>query len=115
VPADCGIRVGGEARTWGDGCCIIFDDSFEHEVWNESAHERIVLIVDVWHPDLSDDEVKLLDGLYRFVVARSTSGWWARRGRKTAVRFRFGHRVARSRVMVAGRHSPRSLRDALEE
>jgi aspartate beta-hydroxylase len=66
VPAGCGIRVGGEARRWSEGRCIVFDDSFEHEVWNESARERIVLIVDLWHPDLSDDEVALLEGLYAF-------------------------------------------------
>ena len=34
---------------------IIFDDSFEHEVWNETDEPRIVLIVDLWHPQLRTD------------------------------------------------------------
>jgi aspartate beta-hydroxylase len=67
VPEGCGIRVGDETRTWREGGCIVFEDSFEHEVWSESDRERIVLIVDLWHPDLTDDEVALLDGLYQFV------------------------------------------------
>jgi aspartyl/asparaginyl beta-hydroxylase (cupin superfamily) len=54
VPANCGIRAGDTSTTWCEGACIVFDDSFPHEVWNESAHERIVLVVDLWHPDLSD-------------------------------------------------------------
>jgi aspartate beta-hydroxylase len=32
---------------------LIFDDSFEHEVWQEAASYRLILIVDVWHPALS--------------------------------------------------------------
>ena len=31
---------------------LIFDDSFEHEVWHEGADDRVVLICDMWHPDL---------------------------------------------------------------
>ncbi|MEN9449152.1 MAG: hypothetical protein RJA25_2442 [Bacteroidota bacterium] len=54
------IRVGDEIRTWETGKCIIFDDSFEHEVWNRSKITRIVLIVDVWNPVLTDEEIKAL-------------------------------------------------------
>eukprot|EP00927_Polykrikos_kofoidii_P038053 TRINITY_DN32315_c0_g1_i2.p1 TRINITY_DN32315_c0_g1~~TRINITY_DN32315_c0_g1_i2.p1 ORF type:complete len:316 (+),score=45.84 TRINITY_DN32315_c0_g1_i2:104-1051(+) len=53
VPAEgCGMRVGGEARCWREGECIVFDDSWEHEVWNESTRSRVVLLVNFWHPDL---------------------------------------------------------------
>ncbi len=40
-------------RTWEEGKVIVFDDSFEHEVWNDSKQERIVLLLNFWHPDLS--------------------------------------------------------------
>ncbi len=60
VPDGCGLRVGGVAGAWESGRCIVFDDGFVHEVWNLGARRRTVLIVDIWHPDLSDDEVALL-------------------------------------------------------
>lgn len=63
VPADCGFKVGGETRTWTEGECLIFDDGFVHEVWNNSDTHRVVLIFDMWHPDLSDVERHALDVL----------------------------------------------------
>ena len=52
----CEIRVGSETRSWVPGKCMIFDDSFEHEAWNHSGAERVVLIVDLWHPELTPCE-----------------------------------------------------------
>ncbi len=60
VPAGTGIRVGGERRTWAEGRCLLFEDAFEHEVWNRSGERRIVLIVDFWHPDLTPVEIEAL-------------------------------------------------------
>jgi aspartate beta-hydroxylase len=68
IPDRCGVRAGGEARSWQAGRCIVFDDSFEHEAWNHSGQRRVVLIVDFWHPGLSDDEVALLTGFRRHAV-----------------------------------------------
>ena len=34
---------------------LLFDDSFEHEVWNHTSEPRLVLIVDIWHPQLQHD------------------------------------------------------------
>ncbi|MDP9649638.1 aspartyl/asparaginyl beta-hydroxylase domain-containing protein [Paraburkholderia caledonica] len=53
VPPEALMRVGPETVRWEVGKCIVFDDSFEHEVWNLGSEERIVLIVDVPHPDAS--------------------------------------------------------------
>lgn len=39
---------------------LIFDDSFEHEVWHNGTGVRLVLIVDIWHPDLTEQERKTL-------------------------------------------------------
>lgn len=56
VPPDCSIRVGNETRGWTEGQCLIFDDSFRHEAWNNSTEPRAVLILDVWNPGLSERE-----------------------------------------------------------
>jgi aspartate beta-hydroxylase len=52
----CRLRVGSETREWKEGKCLVFDDSFEHEVWNDSNEERVVLIFDFWHPELTGVE-----------------------------------------------------------
>jgi len=45
-----------------EGQCVAFDDSFQHEAWNGHPDTaRVVLIVDVWHPDLTDPEVRALE------------------------------------------------------
>ncbi|MEP7186767.1 MAG: aspartyl/asparaginyl beta-hydroxylase domain-containing protein [Rhodanobacter sp.] len=56
VPPDCAIRVGGEEHIWQEGRCVTFDDTYEHEAWNRSGQTRVVLILDSWHPDLSEVE-----------------------------------------------------------
>ena len=53
VPEGCKIRVGDQVRLWREGECLVFDDSFEHEVWHEGSGERVVLICDCWHPSLN--------------------------------------------------------------
>ena len=76
VPDGCSIRVGDEVRTWVEGRCLLFDDSFEHEVWNNATSERLVLIVDVWHPDLELDAERLahLDGPQKDAYAALRAG-----------------------------------------
>jgi len=55
------LRVGDEIRALEEGKCVVFDDSFEHEAWNDDPERtRLVLILDVWHPDLTPKEVKFL-------------------------------------------------------
>ena len=46
----CRIRVGCDVRTWAEGQSLIFDDTFEHEVWNSTDKERVVLFVDFLRP-----------------------------------------------------------------
>eukprot|EP00929_Paragymnodinium_shiwhaense_P076452 TRINITY_DN39313_c0_g1_i2.p1 TRINITY_DN39313_c0_g1~~TRINITY_DN39313_c0_g1_i2.p1 ORF type:complete len:280 (+),score=25.47 TRINITY_DN39313_c0_g1_i2:84-842(+) len=60
VPDGCGIRTGETTRCWNEGRCLIFDDSWEHEVWNNGTADRVVLLINFWHPDLEEhlwDEV----------------------------------------------------------
>ena len=56
VPSGCGFRVGNETRGWREGQAWVFDDTIEHEAWNESALPRVILICDIWNPRLSGAE-----------------------------------------------------------
>ncbi|XP_077365307.1 aspartyl/asparaginyl beta-hydroxylase isoform X2 [Festucalex cinctus] len=49
----CRIRCTDQTREWEEGKVLIFDDSFEHEVWQEADTFRLIFIVDVWHPQLT--------------------------------------------------------------
>jgi len=55
---DCGMRVQDDTRAWKAKELLIFDDSYEHEVWNRSDTERVVLIFDVWHPQLTNKNIE---------------------------------------------------------
>jgi aspartyl/asparaginyl beta-hydroxylase (cupin superfamily) len=63
VPPGCGLRVGNETRSWVEGETLIFDDSIEHEAWNNSDRTRVVLLFDIWRPELSDEERHLVAAL----------------------------------------------------
>lgn len=58
------MRVDTETRTWKAGECLIFDDSFEHEVRHRGHVPRVVLLVDCWHPGLSPRERAFLEVFY---------------------------------------------------
>ena len=61
------------------GTCLVFDDFFEHEAWNHTDEDRVVLIVDLWHPGLSATEVRLLETLHSYTHfhARRLNRYWA--------------------------------------
>jgi len=63
VPADCALRVGGELHAWQEGRVVVFDDTYEHEAWNRSSEIRVVLIFDVWNPQLAEVERAAISGL----------------------------------------------------
>ncbi|XP_078494398.1 aspartyl/asparaginyl beta-hydroxylase-like isoform X8 [Ciona intestinalis] len=54
------LRCADDIRTWEEGKVLIFDDSFEHEVWQQADTFRLILIVDVWHPDITKREKRTL-------------------------------------------------------
>ena len=62
VPPACGFRVGPETREWRVGEAWAFDDTIEHEAWNDSDEPRLILIVDTWNPYLSVEECAYLTG-----------------------------------------------------
>ncbi len=69
VPPNCGFRVGGETRQWRAGQAFAFDDTIEHEAWNDSDELRAVLIFDVWNPYLTEVEKSLLRHFYMIADA----------------------------------------------
>ena len=53
VPPGCWLRVGNETREWEEGEVLIFDDSIEHEARNPSDRLRVILLFDMWRPELN--------------------------------------------------------------
>lgn len=72
VPEGCGFRVGGEIRQWVEGQAFAFDDTIEHEAWNDSDALRAVLIFDVWNPHLTAMEQELIG---RYFAAADRTGF----------------------------------------
>lgn len=70
---DCGIRVGPMIRPWITDKAIVFDDSYDHEVWNHTTETRVLLLVDVWHPDISPIEKQEIVQLFQ--TARQEGMW----------------------------------------
>ena len=57
-PGESKLRVADQFLRWKEGDVFVFDDSFDHEVWHDNPEKesRIVLILDLWHPDLSAEQ-----------------------------------------------------------
>jgi aspartate beta-hydroxylase len=72
VPPGCGFRVGGETRQWVEGVPFAFDDTIEHEAWNDSDELRAVLILDVWNPHLTPAEQDMIVRYYAAADAAAT-------------------------------------------
>jgi aspartate beta-hydroxylase len=71
VPDNCGFRVGNDVRAWEPGKVWLFDDTMEHEAWNRSQEDRVILIFEVWKPELSETERGLVTRLLEAVDSYS--------------------------------------------
>jgi aspartyl/asparaginyl beta-hydroxylase (cupin superfamily) len=60
LPGPARFRVGNEVRDWRMGEAWVFDDTIEHEAWNDADEMRVILILDVWNPALSSAERQLV-------------------------------------------------------
>jgi aspartate beta-hydroxylase len=63
VPPGCRFRVGNETREWRSGRAWVFDDTINHEAWNDSDEYRIILMIDIWNPLLTVAERELVTAL----------------------------------------------------
>jgi len=71
LPGPAGFRVGNETREWRMGEAWVFDDTIEHEAWNDADGTRVILIFDIWNPLLSGTERELISAM---MTARN--GWY---------------------------------------
>ena len=69
VPDGCRLRVGAETRDVRAGEVLLFDDSIEHEAWNDSDAPRAILLFEVWRPELTAAERQALTVLFETVAA----------------------------------------------
>lgn len=67
-----GMAVGDQKVTWTPGVPIYFDDCYEHKVWNKTPENRVVLLFDMWHPDIKDEEKKAIKDMFGFA---NEQGW----------------------------------------
>ncbi|HEX8839452.1 MAG TPA: aspartyl/asparaginyl beta-hydroxylase domain-containing protein [Sphingomicrobium sp.] len=68
VPGACRLRVGCETRDVVEGKAMIFDDSVEHEAWNDGDAVRAVLLFEIWRPEIGEDEKVALTAMFEAVT-----------------------------------------------
>jgi aspartate beta-hydroxylase len=63
LPGPARFRVGNDERAWKLGQAWIFDDTIEHEAWNDADELRVILIFDVWNPYLEPGERERINAM----------------------------------------------------
>lgn len=63
LPGPARFRVGNTTREWKMGEAWVFDDTIEHEAWNDADEMRVILIFDIWNPYLSTGEQALITAM----------------------------------------------------
>jgi aspartate beta-hydroxylase len=58
------MQVGDEIVKWEVGKPIFFDDCYSHHVWNRTKSDRVVLLFDMWHPELTHDEIEAIKDMF---------------------------------------------------
>ena len=69
VPPDCALRVGNDTRAVVEGKAWVFDDTIEHEAWNRSNQTRVILLFEVWRPELTSEERALVSAMFEAIEA----------------------------------------------
>ena len=63
LPGPARFRVGNETRSWRMGEAWAFDDTIDHEAWNDADALRVIMILDIWNPLLTEDEREAITAL----------------------------------------------------
>jgi aspartyl/asparaginyl beta-hydroxylase (cupin superfamily) len=71
VPGQCRLRVGNETREWAPGKVWLFDDTIEHEAWNDSNETRVILLFEVDRPDISLHEQQCIREIFAALDANA--------------------------------------------
>lgn len=64
---DCWFRVGSEVRGWVDGTALIFDDSINHEAKNDGQHERVILLWEIWRPEIDSGDREAIGRIFQAI------------------------------------------------
>lgn len=72
APNGCELRVGNEIRRWRESEMLVFDDSIEHEAWNRSDQTRVVLLFEIWRPELREAEREMLSRIFTYISTYSS-------------------------------------------
>lgn len=72
APEGCELRVGNEVRPWREGEMLVFDDSIEHEAWNRSDQTRVVLLFEIWRPEIREAEREMLTRMFAYISTYSS-------------------------------------------
>ena len=67
VPKGCIFRVGNETREWEEGKLLIFDDSIQHEALNPTDQVRVILLFDVWRPEIGEAERQAITAIFNAI------------------------------------------------
>lgn len=67
-----GIRLADQTREWHEGSALVLDDSYVHEVWNDSEEPRVLLLLDLWHPDVKMEEKERITKMFEYAREK---GW----------------------------------------
>jgi aspartyl/asparaginyl beta-hydroxylase (cupin superfamily) len=73
VPPNCSLRVGNDTRAVVEGTAWVFDDTIEHEAWNGSRETRVILLFEVWRPELSAEERALVSAMFDAIDSYAAS------------------------------------------
>jgi aspartyl/asparaginyl beta-hydroxylase (cupin superfamily) len=71
VPPNCALRVGNDTRAVVEGKAWVFDDTIEHEAWNGSAETRVILLFEIWRPELTMEERALVSAMFEAIESYS--------------------------------------------
>ena len=67
-----GIQVADQVREWHEGSAIVLDDSYVHEVWNNTDRSRVLFLLDLWHPDVRMEEREKIANMFDYARGK---GW----------------------------------------
>lgn len=63
----CWLRVGSERREWLDGVPLVFDDSIEHEARNEGPQQRVILLFEIWRPEIEEADRAAISRIFEAI------------------------------------------------
>lgn len=70
----CSLRVGSDVRTWERGVPLVFDDSVEHEARNDGPDERVVLLFEIWRPEIPEEDRAAIAAIFRAIDGYGAEG-----------------------------------------